>query len=72
MKILSRKNKPLRKQGHYYFTEYGSSPASVSLVFINDNNLDQTPDRKHYHKKGYEFYVTVQGKGMLDVEKNTL
>jgi len=66
MRIIPRKGKPNRAKGHYYFGDYGTTPASISIASINDES-EQIPDRQHYHKKGYEFYVTLQGKGTLEV-----
>ncbi len=68
MKRYPRKSKPFRETGHYYFTEYGTSPVSLSLAIIEESNISPKKDVKHCHKKGYEFYLTIMGEAILEVE----
>ncbi|OGV88623.1 hypothetical protein A2Z41_02095 [Microgenomates group bacterium RBG_19FT_COMBO_39_10] len=68
MKIFLRKDKKLRDPGNFYFGDYGEIPIGISLTTINEDNLDESKDTKHYHQKGYEFYFTIKGKAIIEIK----
>ena len=67
MKKYPKRSKPLRSSGHHYFTPYGTAPLSLSLATINEKELSEK-DVEHYHKTGYEFYLTLKGEAILNIE----
>ena len=72
MKIFPRKDKTVRGLGNFYFGDYGEIPIGISQTRIDTNNLDKSKDTAHYHKKGTEFYFTIEGKAILEVEGNEI
>jgi len=70
MKIFPRKDKTQRGEGNFYFGNYGEIPLGISQTRIDEKNIDKSKDTLHYHKKGTEFYLTTEGKAILEVEGN--
>lgn len=66
MKIYPKQSKSDRQSSDFYFGNYGEIPIGVSFATINENDI--SGDKLHYHKKGFEFYITTQGTGLLEVE----
>lgn len=70
MKVFSRKDKTQRGPGNFYFGDYGEIPIGISQTRIDEKNIDKSKDTLHYHKQGIEFYLTIEGKAVLEVEGN--
>jgi mannose-6-phosphate isomerase-like protein (cupin superfamily) len=66
MKIYPKRSKTDRASDDFYFGNYGEIPIAISSATINENGV--VGDKLHYHKKGYEFYLTIQGSGLLEIE----
>lgn len=66
MKIYPKQTKSDRKSSDFYFGNYGEIPIGVSFATINKNGING--DKLHYHKKGFEFYITTQGSGIIEIE----
>jgi len=65
MKIYPKQTKSDRQSSDFYFGNYGEIPVGVSFATINENGVNG--DRLHYHKKGFEFYITTQGSGIIEI-----
>lgn len=68
MKVFPRKDKVKKGPGNFYFGDYGEIPTGISQTTINGENLDISKDTLHYHKEGTEFYLTINGKAILEIE----
>lgn len=68
MKVFPRKDKIQRGAGNFYFGDYGEIPLGISQTRIDDKNFNKSKDTLHYHKKGTEYYLTIEGEAMLEVE----
>jgi len=66
MKIYPKRSKTDRVSDDFYFGDYGEIPIAISSATINENGV--VGDKLHCHKKGYEFYLTIQGSGLLEIE----
>lgn len=66
MRIYPKQSKTDRASDDFYFGNYGEIPIAISSATINENGV--VDDKLHYHKKGYEFYLTIQGSGLLEIE----
>jgi len=66
MKIYPKQSKTDRRSADFYFGNYGEIPIAISSATINKSGI--IGDKLHYHKKGYEFYLTTQGAGLLEIE----
>jgi mannose-6-phosphate isomerase-like protein (cupin superfamily) len=66
MKIYPKQSKTDRTSDDFYFGDYGEIPIAISSATINDNGV--VGDKLHYHKKGFEFYLTIEGSGLLEIE----
>ena len=65
MNIFIRKDKA--SPNEYYFGDYNDNPLapfSVSIASIDDNFAGEKP---HYHKINQKVYITLSGKGILNV-----
>jgi len=68
MKIYPRQSKLTKGPGNFFFGDYGEIPISVSLTTINKNNVSKGKDTRHFHKEGHEFYFTIKGKAIIEIE----
>lgn len=67
MKIFEKVRKTHRAGGHYYYGDFGETPAAISYVeAANDEELGQEP--RHYSRDGYKYFVVL--KGALEIEVN--
>lgn len=68
MKVYLRQDKTQRGPGNFFYGDYGEIPIGLSYTTIDKNNLSRSKDTEHYHKEGYEFYYTIKGKGIIEIE----
>ena len=68
MKIYKKQSKSLRESENYYFGNYGEIPIGVSFATINESNKNEIKDKLHYHVKSNEFYIILEGEGILEIE----
>lgn len=68
MKIYQRQGKSTKGPGNFFFGDYGEIPISVSLTIIGKNNVSKSKDTRHLHKEGHEFYFTIDGKAIIEIE----
>ena len=66
MKIYPKQSKLDKKSNNFYFGDYDEIPVGVSFATLSKNGINK--DKLHYHKKGYEFYITTQGSGIMEIE----
>ncbi|MDD4332851.1 MAG: cupin domain-containing protein [Patescibacteria group bacterium] len=72
MKIYPKQSKSDRQTDDFYFGDYGEIPIGVSFVTIDKNNQDEMQDKLHYHLKSKEFYIILEGEGILEVENKEI
>lgn len=68
MKVYLRQDKKIRGPGNFFFGDYGEISIGVSLTTINKSSVSKSKDTKHFHKEGSEFYFTINGKAILEIE----
>ncbi len=68
MKIYEKKLKSSRESENFYFGDYGEIPIGISFAGVNKNNKEKINDKLHFHKESNEFYITIGGEGILEVE----
>ena len=68
MKVYLRRDKTQRGHGNFFYGDYGEIPIGLSYTTIDKNNVSTSKDTEHYHKEGYEFYFTIRGEGIIEVE----
>lgn len=66
MKIFPKQTKTDRESSDFYFGNYGEIPIGISSATILD--VGTSNDLLHYHKKSHEFYLTIKGAGILEIE----
>ena len=66
MKTYPKQSKSSRSDGEHYFGDYGDISMGISLSSVNQ--IGDIQDKMHLHQKGTEFYIILEGKGVLEVE----
>lgn len=66
MKIFPKQSKSDRQSSDFYFGDYGEIPIGLSCATMNKDSIIE--DNLHYHKKGFEFYLTISGAGIIEIE----
>lgn len=68
MKIYPRQEKGSRQEGgNYYFGNYGEIDLGISVATIFEDNKDQPGDKLHHHIKSNEYYIVLEGEGVMQV-----
>lgn len=65
MKIYPKQTKSDRPSNDGYFGNYGEIPLGISLAHFKKDDIIEDP--LHFHQKGFEFYLIVEGAGILEV-----
>jgi len=66
MNVFPRKEKTIPNQ--YYFGEYNDYPLAPFSVSIANFYDSFTGEKPHYHKINQKVYITISGKGILNVD----
>ena len=65
MKIFPRKEK--KTLGAFYFGEFDETPLAPFSISIATFNSGFSGEPKHYHKINQKVFITLNGKGVLNV-----
>jgi mannose-6-phosphate isomerase-like protein (cupin superfamily) len=65
MKIFPRKEK--KTPGAFYFGEFNETPLAPFSVSIATFDSSFSGEPKHYHKDNQKVFITLNGKGVLNV-----
>ena len=65
MHIFPRK--PKQQLGAYYFGEFDETPRAPFSISTATLDATYTAEQKHYHKENQKVYLTLSGKGILNV-----
>lgn len=68
MQIFERQTKKNRGSGNYFFGDYGEIPIGISQIRINEAESQNFIDPVHFHKMGTEYYLTIEGTGVIEIE----
>ncbi|MCU0680169.1 MAG: cupin domain-containing protein [Planctomycetes bacterium] len=70
MHIFPRKEKSTPEQ--YYFGEYTDKPLAPFSVSVANFDVSFTGEKAHYHKVNQKVFITISGKGILNVNNNKI
>lgn len=59
---------PKANPGHFYFGNYGE--IDLGFSYVHEEKIGPFQDPLHSHQKGTEYYWTIQGEGLLEVDGN--
>jgi mannose-6-phosphate isomerase-like protein (cupin superfamily) len=70
MQTFPRKPKPT--PGAYYFGEFDEAPRPPFSISVATFDNSFTGESIHYHSKVQKIYLTLRGKGLLEVDGKTV